>query len=226
MERTENKMAEMEEKKIFISGSGGQGVLLLGKILATACMLDGKNVTWIPSYGAEMRGGIVDCAVTVSSEDIGSPVVKEPNILIAMNSQALGKYSHTVATGGLVLVNRSLLDSQSCFVRRDVEILSLPAVEMAKAASGHTRLANMVMLGVLCCKTNAVSREKIEESIHSLAVSHDKELMSLNITALHTGIEYVQRYVYQAKTIPNQGTAISNQLITISPNDSILLRDT
>ena len=186
---------EMEEKKIFISGSGGQGVLLFGKILATASMLDGKNVTWIPSYGAEMRGGIVDCTVTISREDIGSPLVKEPNILVAMNSQALEKYGHKVVAGGLVLANRSVTDSH--FSRRDVEILSLPAVEMAKAASGHTRLANMVMLGVLCYKTKVVSRERIEESICSLISSHDKKLMSLNLSALHTGIEYIKGEICQ-----------------------------
>jgi len=190
----------MEEKKIFISGSGGQGVLLFGKILATASMLDGKNVTWIPSYGAEMRGGIVDCAVTVSREDIGSPLVKEPNILIAMNNLALEKYCHKVVAGGLVLANRSLTDSLPHFFRRDVEILSLPAVEMAKAASGHTKLANMVMLGVLCYKTKVVSREKIEESIYSLVAHHDKEFISLNLNALHTGIEYIKRQLYQDTT--------------------------
>lgn len=190
----EKKVVEMEEKKIFISGSGGQGVLLFGKILATASMLDGKNVTWIPSYGAEMRGGIVDCGVTISSEDIGSPLVKEPSILVAMNSQALEKYGPKVIAGGLVLANRSLTASQ--FFRSDVEILSLSAVEMAKAA-GHTKLANMVMLGVLCYKTKIISRERIEESIYTLISSHDDELMSLNLIALDAGIEYMRREIYQ-----------------------------
>ncbi len=183
-------MAEMEGAKIIISGSGGQGVLLFGKILATAGMLDGKNVSWIPSYGAEMRGGIVDCTVIISPEDIGSPLVKEPNILVAMNSQALKKYAHQVVATGLVLVNRPISDFHS--FRTDVEILSLPAVEMAKAASGHTRLANMVMLGVLCHKTKIVPRERIEESIYSVISSHDQELISMNLKSLNTGIEYIK----------------------------------
>ncbi|MEW5802346.1 MAG: 2-oxoacid:acceptor oxidoreductase family protein [bacterium] len=182
---------EEEERKIFISGSGGQGVLLLGKVLATAGMLDGKNVTWIPSYGAEMRGGIVDCSVIISCEDIGSPVVKEPNILVAMNGQALEKYTPMVVAKGLILANRSLIESPA--PRSDVETLLLPALEMARAFLGHTRLANMVMLGVLCSKTKIVPRERIEESIHSLMPHHDKELISLNVRALYAGIEYIDR---------------------------------
>lgn len=193
MRELEENVTNMGEKKIFIAGSGGQGVLLFGKILATASMLDGKNVTWMPSYGAEMRGGIVDCAVTISREDIGSPLVKEPNILVAMNRQALEKYFHQVVAGGFVLANQSLI--APCVSRPDVEILSLPAVEMAKATWGHTKLANMVMLGVLCSKTQLIPGEKIEESIRSLISSRDKELISLNLNALHAGIEYIKRKI-------------------------------
>jgi len=181
-----------KEKRILISGTGGQGVLLLGKVLATAGMLAGKNVTWMPSYGAEMRGGISDCAVIIADEDIGSPVVNKPEILIAMSSQSLEKHSHKVVSGGLVLANQSSFESQ--FIRQDVEMVFLPALETAKAALGSTKLANMVMLGVLCAKTGIVPRESIEESIRSILMnSHDHSLIDLNLRALQVGIDYCQK---------------------------------
>lgn len=182
---------QMREKKILISGSGGQGVLLLGKILATAGMLDERQVTWIPSYGAEMRGGIADCMVIIADEDIGSPLVKKPDILVAMNNQALAKYAHTVVSGGFVLAGISPVGSQS--IRQDVEALFLPALEIAKAASGYTKLANMVMLGALCFKTGIVPREKIEHSIRLLMNSQEQGIISLNLNVLQTGIEYCIR---------------------------------
>ncbi|MEW6381057.1 MAG: 2-oxoacid:acceptor oxidoreductase family protein [bacterium] len=181
----------MKEKRILISGSGGQGVLLLGKILATAGMLDGRQVTWIPSYGAEMRGGIADCMVIIADEDIGSPLVKKPDILIAMNSQALEKYAHTVVSGGFLLAGITPVGPQS--IRRDVDALFLPALEIAKAASGYTRLANMVMLGALCFRTRIVPRERVEQSIRLLMNSQEQGLVSLNLNVLQTGIEYCIR---------------------------------
>ena len=182
----------MSEKKICIAGSGGQGVFLLSKILATAGMLDKKNVTLIPSYGAEMRGGVITCTVIISDEDIGSPIVKNPDILMAMNNYALQKYSSKIAAGGLLIANQSLTDVGKLFIN-NVTTIFLPATELAKTSYGHTRLTNMIMLGVFSQKTKLIPIEKIEESIPLLLPVKNQELISLNLKALHEGINYLKQ---------------------------------
>ena len=184
----------MGEKKICIAGSGGQGVLLLSKILATAGMLDKKNVTLIPSYGAEMRGGVITCTVIISDEDIGSPIVKIPDIVIAMNNYAMQKYGSTIADGGLLLANQSLIDDCKLFGKK-IKTVFLPATELAKTSSGLTRLTNMIMMGAFFQKTKLVPLKKIEESITLLLPSQNQDLISLNLKAFHEGIEYLKKEV-------------------------------
>ena len=182
----------MGEEKICIAGSGGQGVLLLSKILATAGMLDKKNVTLIPSYGAEMRGGVITCTVIISDEDIGSPIVKIPDIVIAMNNYAMQKYGSTIADGGLLLANQSLIDDCKLFGKK-IKTVFLPATELAQKSSGQIKLSNMIMLGAFSKQTKLVPIEKIEESIALLLPGHKKNLISLNLKAFHDGINYLKK---------------------------------
>lgn len=185
----------MAEKKICIAGSGGQGVLLLSKILATAGMLDKKNVTLISSYGAEMRGGVINCTVIISDEDIGSPIAKNPDMLIAMNNYALQKYGPKITSGGLLIANESLIhDSQ--FFGNNVKTAFLPATEIAKASSGHTKLTNMIMLGAFLQKTKFLQIQNIQESIKLLLPAENQNLISLNLEALHEGIGYLKEEIF------------------------------
>ena len=185
----------MAGKKICIAGSGGQGVLLLSKILAAAGMLDKKNVTLISSYGAEMRGGVINCTVIVSDEDIGSPIAKNPDILIAMNDYALQRYGPKIISGGLLIANESLiLDSQ--FFGNNLKTAFLPATEIAKTSSGHTKLTNMIMLGAFFQKTKLLPIQNIQESIKLLLSVKNQNLISLNIEALHKGIGFLKEEVF------------------------------
>ena len=185
----------MAEKKICIAGSGGQGVLLLSKILATAGMLYEKNVTLISSYGAEMRGGVINCAVIISDEDIGSPIAKSPDILIAMNNYAIQKYGPNITSGGLLIANESLIHDSHCF-GNNINTAFLPATEIAKTSSGHTKLTNMIMLGALLEKTKLLPLHNIKESITLLLPSKNQNLISLNLEALLKGMGYFKEKVY------------------------------
>ena len=185
----------MAEKKICIAGSGGQGVLLLSKILATAGMFSEKNVTLISSYGAEMRGGVITCTVIISDEDIGSPIAKNPDILIAMNNYALQKYISKIAAGGLLVANESLIHD-ALFFDKKVKTAFLPATEIAKTSAGHTKLTNMIMLGALLQKTKLLPLQNIQQSIQLLLPAENQDLISLNFKALHEGIEYFNEEVF------------------------------
>ena len=180
----------MEEKRICMAGSGGQGVLFIGKILATAGMLEEKEVTLIPSYGAEVRGGIVNCMVIISGEDIGSPIVQNPDILVAMNGQALKKYESKIAQGGLLFSNSSLIDDWKPAYDH-FYTWYVPATEIAKTTFGNIRLANMIMLGALLRKTGMISMDKIEQGIHLLTSDH--QLASLNLKAFGEGADYLEK---------------------------------
>lgn len=133
-------------KEFIFAGFGGQGMLLIGKFMAMACMLDGKNVSWLPSYGPEMRGGTANCSVCVSDEPIGSPLVTNPNVLVAMNLPSLDKFIDTVEPGGVVIIDSSLIDKK--VERDDVSVYYVPASKMAEE-SGLKGLANMILIGKL-----------------------------------------------------------------------------
>lgn len=133
-------------KSILIAGSGGQGVLFLGRLIAQGAMFQGYNVTWFPSYGAEVRGGTANCTVVISDEPIGSPVVGNPDILVVMNEASKGRFEERLKSGGLMVMDSSLIKSGAA--RADVGVLAVPATAIA-ASLGNTRVANMVVLGVL-----------------------------------------------------------------------------
>ena len=132
--------------QILIAGFGGQGVLFAGKFLAYKGLIEGKQVSWLPSYGPEMRGGTANCSVIVGDEPIGSPIVNAPNTLIAMNLPSLQKYENAVVPGGLILVDSSLIAEK--VARTDVKVCYVPATKLAND-SGFSTLANMILIGKL-----------------------------------------------------------------------------
>lgn len=172
---------------IFIAGFGGQGVILAGKIICLAAMEEGKHVSHIPSYGAEMRGGTANCSVVVSDDDIASPLVSQPSICIVLNTPSLIKFQPIVRTGGLLIWNSSLIDVKPD--RTDIELLAVPANELAEAA-GSYKAANMAALGVLLKKRPAVASMGSVVACLDYAVSaRHRELNQINRAALAKGYE-------------------------------------
>jgi len=178
----------MEESFVF-SGFGGQGVILAGKILAQAGTDYGLQVTWLPSYGPEMRGGTANCIVILSDEPIASPVVDNPTALIAMNLPSLDRFEKTVAKGGMMLINSSLIARLP--ERNDVRILSVPANEIAMSL-GNSQAANMVALGAIIKATGIISLEPIKSTMaRMLSHKNSAEMIALNEQALDAGYNAV-----------------------------------
>ncbi len=171
--------------RLKIAGFGGQGILFLGKLLAEAGMRQGYHVSWLPSYGPEMRGGTANCHVNLSTDPIGSPLVCEPSVLIAMNRPSLDKFEMEVASGGLVIYDSSLIDRP--LVRGDLEVIALPATAMAEQI-GSPKAANMVALGALVGRTNLLDRASLVHVIESL--TKNRALLDLNIKAVEAGARF------------------------------------
>lgn len=171
------------EHQVIIAGFGGQGVMLIGKILAHAGMKEGKEVSWLPSYGPEMRGGTSNCTVVVSDAPVGSPLVYRPSAVIAMNEPSLAKFEPSVRAGGLLLVNTCLVRRE--VARRDIRLVRVPANDMA-AEVGNPRAANMAALGAYVGATGAVSLEAVETIVRELLASRPQVIES-NLEALRHG---------------------------------------
>jgi 2-oxoglutarate ferredoxin oxidoreductase subunit gamma len=172
---------------IFFAGFGGQGIILAGRIVCLAAMGEGKHVSHIPSYGAEMRGGTANCSVIVSDEEIASPLVPQPSVCLVMNKPSLLKFERIVRPGGLLIWNTSLIDTAP--TRTDIDILPLPANEIAEAA-GSFRSANMVMLGALVKRKPSVASLGAVQAVMGEAVSaRHRELNEVNRKALTGGYE-------------------------------------
>ncbi len=169
---------------VIIAGFGGQGVLLTGYLLAHAGMMEGKHVAWIPSYGPEMRGGVARCSVTVSAREISSPLVEEPDAVMAFNRPSLDKYEPTLIKGGSLYINSSLIDRRH--ERDDVKVYYIAANEIAESL-GNLRVANLVMLGALVKSTGVVSMESILEAPRYVLPEHRHKLIPLNQKALELG---------------------------------------
>ena len=176
----------MEEKRIVLAGFGGQGLLFAGKVIAYAGLIEDREVSWLPSYGPEMRGGTANCSVTVSEEPIGSPLVMDPNVLIAMNQPSLLKFEETVTPGGIILVDTSLVSRIP--ERDDVTICALEATNMAEEA-GLKGLANIVLVGKLFAEQPFCSQETIEKAIFKAVPARKAALREKNLEALHLGME-------------------------------------
>ena len=178
-------------KRTVFAGFGGQGVLLMGYILAHGAMHKGLNITYLPAYGAEMRGGTANCTVTVSEEPIDSPVASEPDVLVAMNYPSLTKFEPTLIKNGLVLLNDSLIKESPA--RADLETLRVPTVELAKEV-GSDRASNMIMIGAMVAKTGLLS---VDEAVMGMekAMKGKEKFFPLN----RAGIERGARFALEGK---------------------------
>lgn len=174
------------QEEIIISGFGGQGALFAGQVLAYTAMDQGREVTWIPSYGPEMRGGTAHCTVVIADEPIGSPIVRQPSIVIALNLPSLHKYGKLVKTGGLLLVNSSLAPEESG--RNDIREARLPASEIA-AELGDVRISNIVLLGALLRLSGLFTLEAVEASMDAHVSGRARRLLEQNKKALRRGYE-------------------------------------
>lgn len=171
--------------RIKIAGFGGQGVLLLGRVLAEAGMRQGYQVSWLPSYGPEMRGGTAHCHVNLSAEPIGSPLISHPSVLIAMNQPSLVKFEPEVASGGLIIYDSSLIEKGP--TRADVEVIALPATAMADAI-GSAKAANMVALGALIGRTGLLDTTGLKNVVEAL--TKNQPLLDLNFKAIEAGRQF------------------------------------
>jgi 2-oxoglutarate ferredoxin oxidoreductase subunit gamma len=172
------------QNDVIIAGFGGQGVLLAGKLLAWAGMLEGRHVTWFPSYGAEMRGGTANCTVIISDSEIGSPVVDNPGALVALNQASAEKFAGKVARGGFIILNSSLVKED--IKRPGVKVLKIPANELA-AGLGNVRVVNMVMLGAYLRLSGAASLKNVEKAMDETLPARNKALLPMNMAALKEG---------------------------------------
>ena len=171
---------------IRISGFGGQGVISAGILLAQAGLLENKNVSWFPAYGAEMRGGTANCSVVIASEEVSSPVVSRPDTVIVMNEPSLAKFEPLVKPGGLLILNSSLVNSKP--TRTDIKVAYVPCNKIAEEI-GTTKIANMVALGAYAGLTGAVSVETISQALGKVFKRAKPEMLELNIKALKKGAE-------------------------------------
>ena len=174
------------QKKITIAGFGGQGVVLAGNIIARACILEGKNVTGMVSYGVEMRGGTANASIVISDKEIASPVVESPDIAIILNQPSLDKFEDTISKDGLVIMNSSLTERD--LNRSDLDYVKIKATDLANDM-GDVRAANIAALGCFIEKTKLLKMESIERAINDAFKSKKKGLAELNIKALHKGAE-------------------------------------
>jgi 2-oxoglutarate ferredoxin oxidoreductase subunit gamma len=172
------------QTEIIIAGFGGQGVLFGGQLLSYAAMDEGKEVTWIPSYGPEMRGGTANCTVVISDEEIGSPFVHQPAAVIAMNRPSLDKYEPLVRPGGVLVVNTSMVDRK--VERTDVQVVEVDANAQAEKL-GDQRMANMILLGAMLSKLPVLPLEAIEHALKEHLPARHQRLLAQNYRALREG---------------------------------------
>lgn len=168
----------------MFAGFGGQGILFTGKVAAYTGMVDEREVSWLPSYGPEMRGGTANCSVCIDDRPIGSPLVLEPDALIVMNNPSYDKFIGTVAPGGVAVVDSTLIDRQCS--RTDITVVYVPATRLAKEA-GMAKLANLIMLGALQKATGFASDETLKKAIAKCVPATKPELLELNLQAVALG---------------------------------------
>ena len=174
------------QKEIIIAGFGGQGVLFGGQVVAYAAMDAGKEVTWIPSYGPEMRGGTANCTVVVADEEIGSPMVEHPPLAVALNLPSFDKYEEALQKGGTLIVNKSMVDRQA--KRKDIQVIYVPCNEIAEQI-GDKRLLNMVAVGALLSALHEISLADVEKALEGHMPARHKDLLTKNLEALKRGYQ-------------------------------------
>jgi 2-oxoglutarate ferredoxin oxidoreductase subunit gamma len=174
----------MQHATIF-GGFGGQGLLFAGHVLAEAAVIEGRDVSWMPSYGPEMRGGTASCTVIVADRPIGSPIVDTADSVVALNPPSLAKFEALLAPGGLLVVNASLIEAEPR--RVDVELLALPCTALARAA-GDDRLVSVVALGALIARRPIVSPESVRQALANVVGRHP-ELLAADLAAFTRGYD-------------------------------------
>lgn len=174
-------------KQMLIAGFGGQGVLFAGKFIAYAGLIEEKEVSWLPSYGPEMRGGTANCSVILSDSKVGSPIVDKPDVLVALNAPSLDKYEDAVVPGGQIFVDSSLIERK--VKRTDVEVFYIPASKLAsdKNLSG---LANMIMMGHMIKHSEVISYDTVEKSMAKVVSAKKQNLFDANKNAVELGYNY------------------------------------
>ena len=177
----------MKTTQILIAGFGGQGVLFAGKFLAYKGLVQDKQVSWLPSYGPEMRGGTANCSVILSDTPVGSPIITTPDILVAMNLPSLQKFVDAVAPGGKIIIDSTLVGAK--VERTDVEVFYIPATQMAKDA-GFATLANMILAGKVLQQTENVSWEGNKETLEAFIPAKKANLIDVNCKALQLGYDF------------------------------------
>ncbi len=173
--------------QMLIAGFGGQGVLFAGKFLAYKALLEEKQLSWLPSYGPEMRGGTANCSVIVSDEPVGSPIVSKPDVLMVMNLPSLDKYENDVVPGGYIFVDSTLIERK--VKRDDVKVFYIPATKLAKDIDAPT-LANMIMIGKVIKETGIVPYDNIDKALDKVVSARKANLKEINFKALDTGYNY------------------------------------
>ena len=174
----------MADFQIVIAGFGGQGLLFSGKVLAYAGLLEGRELSWLPSYGPEMRGGTASCSVVLSETPIGSPIVSNPDVLIAMNLPSLDRYENSVAPGGTIFVDSSLIERK--VQRQDVTVHYVPATQMASDNNMPT-LANMILMGKVLAVLGENDPQQIENALKKVISAKHSDMLGVNLTALEMG---------------------------------------
>ncbi|HEY3490709.1 MAG TPA: 2-oxoacid:acceptor oxidoreductase family protein [Candidatus Deferrimicrobiaceae bacterium] len=178
----------MSHTDVIFSGFGGQGILMVGNLLSIAAMEEGRQVTYFPAYGVEMRGGTANCTVVISDHEIGSPVVGHPASCVVMNAPSLDKYQGLMVPGGALVVNSSLVE-KNAVTRTDLSVLFVDANEVARQA-GSLQLASMVALGAYAAKTGVVKIETLCECLPKVVSRKYEKFIPLNIKALKEGASF------------------------------------
>ncbi len=173
--------------QLLLAGFGGQGILFAGKFLAYAGLLEGRQLSWLPSYGPEMRGGTANCSVILSDEPVGSPIVSNPDILVAMNLPSLDKYEDAVVPGGMIFVDSTLIERK--VKRDDVKVFYIPATQLAQQMEAPT-LANMIITGKLIKESGIIKTESIEQTLGKIVSAKRANLLEVNLKAIKCGMEY------------------------------------
>ncbi len=174
--------------KTIFSGFGGQGVLSMGFTVANTAMLEGKHVTYLPSYGVEVRGGTANCTIVVSDEEIASPVASDPDYVVAMNQPSFARFQSILQSGGLIAVNSSIVDTSAG--RSDIEILAVPTSDLAEQI-GTIKVANMILLGAFIKASSIVGFDFLMDHLTEILGEGKSKLIKLNKDALELGFNYV-----------------------------------
>ena len=177
----------MSTTQILLSGFGGQGILFAGKVLAYKGLTEDKHVSWLPSYGPEMRGGTASCSVIISDEPVGSPIVSKPDVLVAMNLPSLDKFESTVAPGGIIFADSSLIERK--VMRDDVTVYYIPATKMA-GDNGMPTLSNMIIMGKLLHVLGEYNEESVIATLKKVISAKRADMLETNRRAMQLGADY------------------------------------